>query len=103
MRKVVYWKPLPASLTVTVALALVEPWALVAVSVYSVVVVGCSSIDAPVTAPTAGSMRMESLPLTCQLRVALFPGAIVAGLTIKLWITGAAFVDGGVTWTSRGR
>ena len=77
----------PLALTVTVALAVAEPSALIAVSVYAVVVIGCTVMLDPVTVPIP-PMLMRVAPLTVQRSVEVPPGVTVAGSATKLAISG---------------
>ena len=74
--------------TVTIVLALVEPYAFVATKVYSVVAAGLTCLLDPVTVPMPGVMLRLVAPVTLQLNVLEPPGAILAGLALKLVMTG---------------
>ena len=75
---------------VTVAVAVVEPDAFVAVSVYVVVCTGVTRTEVPLTVPIPGAMLSEVAPLTDQFRVALCPAEMLEGDAAKLTITGTA-------------
>lgn len=83
-----------AGTTVTVAFAVdASPAALVAVSVYVVVLAGDTFVLLPVTVPTPLSMLKLDAPVTDQLSVELPPDVMVAVVAVKLEITGAEFVE----------
>jgi hypothetical protein len=75
--------PVGAALTVTVAVLVTEPSALVAVKVYVVVAVGETVVEVPVTAPTPLLIDKLVAPVTVQDRVLDWPVVIVAGLAVK--------------------
>jgi len=80
----------PAAVTVTFAVAVVEPDALVAVSVYVVVAVGLTLVDpvadAEVNVP--GVIARLFAPVVTQFSVLLEREVIVLGLAVKELITG---------------
>jgi hypothetical protein len=80
----------PEVVTVTFAVAVTEPAALVAVSVYVVVAVGLTAVeplaDADVNVP--GVMAMLVAPVVAQLNVLLAPDAMLVGLAEKDVIVG---------------
>ena len=84
------------STTVTVAVAVVLPAGLLAVSVYVVVTVGVTDtaalptglLLAPVTGPFVESMVTLVAPFTTQLRVELWPLVMVWKKAVKLAMTG---------------
>ncbi len=75
-------------------LAVDEPPALVAVSVYVVVAVGATWTLVPVTVPTPGAMERVSAPLTDQESVAVPPEATAVGEARKPWMIGLRGVMG---------
>jgi hypothetical protein len=74
--------------TVTVAVAVELPEALLAVSVYVVVAVGVTTFVVPVTIPMPGLMARLIAPDTLQLRVLLCPAVRDAGDAAKAAIVG---------------
>ena len=84
-------------LTVTVTWALADPAALLASSVYWVVVAGLTLVFVPLTAPMPGLMLTLVAPVTCQVRVLDAPLWIVDGVAVKLVMTGTAAVSGPTT------
>lgn len=83
----------PAGVMFTVAVAVVFPDALDAVSVYVVDSVGETATLVPVTAPTPWLMLRLVAPLTDQERVLLCPEVMLAGFAVKLVMVGAADAD----------
>jgi hypothetical protein len=83
-------KPLAAwESTVTVALAVTEPEALVAVKVYAVVTVGETVLEARlVTSPTELSMDIVEALATVQDRTVERPEVTEAGAAVKAVIVG---------------
>jgi hypothetical protein len=80
----------PDAVTVTFAVEVVEPAALVAVSVYVVVAVGLTLVeplaDADVNVP--GVMAILVAPVAAQLSMLLEPEVILVGLAVKELIVG---------------
>ena len=77
------------AVTVMVTLLVTEPPAFVAVSVYFVVFEGSTVEEIPVTAPTPVKLS-EVAPVTVQVTFEDWPSLIVAGVALKLPITGGA-------------
>ena len=75
--------------TVTVVLAVTEPWLLVAVRVYVVVTVGDTLLEMPVTVPTFWLMDKDVALETLQDKVEELPLTILEGEAEKDEITGA--------------
>jgi hypothetical protein len=78
-----------AAVTVTVTVFVTEPPAFVAVSVYVVVFEGSTLDEVPVTAPTPLKLS-EVAPVALQPTFDAWPALIVAGVALKLLITGGA-------------
>jgi hypothetical protein len=82
----------PAAITVTFAVAVIEPALSVAVNVYVVVVVGLTLVeplaDTEVNVP--GVILMLVAPVVFQLSVLLEPAMILAGVAVKELIAGFA-------------
>ena len=78
-------------LTVTVTVDVVEPVALVAVSVYVVVVVGLTDVEpvADVEVNVPGVMAILVAPETIQLRELLEPEVMLVGSAVKEAMVGA--------------
>ena len=83
----------PAGVMFTVAVAVVFPDALDAVSVYVVDSVGETATLVPVTAPTPWLMLRLVAPLTDHERVLLCPEVMLVGSAVKLVMVGAAEAD----------
>ena len=81
----------PDVVTVTFAIAVFEPEALVAVRVYVIVAVGLTLVDplADVEVNVPGVMAMDVAPVVAQFSMLLEPGLMVAGLAVKKLIVGA--------------
>ena len=81
-----------ATVTVTVAVAVVDPAALVAVSVYIVVTVGSTLVDplADVEVNVPGVMAMLAAPVVAQLSMLLEPELMLTGLAVKELMVGFA-------------
>lgn len=75
-------------ITVTVAVAVVNPVTFVAVRRKVVVTIGPTACEIPVTAPIPWSRVSASAPETFQVSVDLPPGPTVAGSAAKEAITG---------------
>jgi len=82
--------PLLPELTVTCAVAVVEPEEFVAVSVYVVVAVGLTEVEpvALVEVKVPGVIAMEVAPVTDQERELLEPELIVVGFAANELIAG---------------
>ena len=80
----------PDAATVTFAVAVLEPDALVAVSVYVVVDAGLTLVEplACVDVNVPGIIAIELAPLVAQLSVLLEPALILVGLAVKELIVG---------------
>ena len=74
----------------TVALAVVDPVAFVAVNVYIVVLFGVTARLVPVTAPMPWSIDSVVAPVTVQFNVAEAPLAIDTGVALNAVMFGAA-------------
>ena len=78
--------------TVTVAVAVLSPLILVAVSVYVVVTEGVTVVEpSTATVPSPWSMLAESASVVAQERVDESPSVIVVGDAVKESITGSVF------------
>lgn len=75
----------PDAVTVTFAVAVVEPAVLVAFSVYVVVAVGLTLVEplADVDVKVPGVMAMLAASVAAQLSVLLEPEVILVGLAVK--------------------
>lgn len=84
----------PDAPTVTFAVDVAEPEALVAVSVYVVVAVGLTLVEplAEVEVNVPGVMARLVAPAVAQLKVLLEPEVILAGLAVKELIVGLPVV-----------
>ncbi|MGA9670566.1 MAG: hypothetical protein WBQ94_15245, partial [Terracidiphilus sp.] len=80
----------PATVTVTIAVDVVDPAALVAVSVYVVVAVGLTVVEplADVDVNVPGVMAMLVAPVVTQLSVLLEPELMLVGLAVNELIVG---------------
>lgn len=67
---------------------LLRPNALVPERVYVVVTVGFTTTEFPRTAPTCGATRKYDAPVTFHFKVTACPAETVAGVAVKLPITG---------------
>jgi hypothetical protein len=82
-----------SGVTVTVAVDVADPVALVAVNVYVVVAVGLTTTLVPVTVPTPLSIESDVAPVTDQSRVAGSPATTVDGVAANEAIVGGVFVS----------
>jgi hypothetical protein len=82
---VVIFKAPPEAVTVTFAVAVVEPALFFAVRVYVVVAVGFTLVEplADVDVNVPGVMAMLDAPLVAQLSVLLEPEVMLAGLAVN--------------------
>jgi len=96
---VVIWSGPPEDVTVTVAVFVEEPEALVAWRVYVVVAVGLTLVEplADVEVKVPGVMVMEVAAVVDQLRELLEPELMLVGLAAKEFIVGT--LPAGVTVT----